>query len=206
MKTNTAKSSVWKKFLSLLSHPAWNGVSCFLTALATFGLSSVVIAYFLGVFRKFQELVIWLTQKDQIPRYIVISLIVIFLAAISTLAQRAIFSKRKPKSSIRTVVYTGDFYNFWNVLWKGKYNWLEGMLVSGPFCPKHYLGMSINFSENRYSFYCSGSDGKNGHTISGPKYDELILPEKIRNASSEKFIEFDVSERISAEWRKEGRL
>lgn len=97
-------SKIWQGILNLLSHPAWNGLSCFFTALGTLGLGSILVAYFLGFFKQAQGFFRWLLTSIEVPMVILLSGMVIILAFISTAAYRSWSNKRQQKEQKNTAL------------------------------------------------------------------------------------------------------
>jgi len=97
MNTQETHPKLWQRILNLLSHPAWNGLSCFFTALGTFGLGSIVVAYFLGFFKQAQDFFIWLLAPIEVPVVILLCGMVVILAFVSTAVYRNLSNKRQQR-------------------------------------------------------------------------------------------------------------
>lgn len=86
---------LWQRILNVLSHPAWNGFSCFITALGTFGLGSFVVAYLFGFFKQAQDFFRWLLAPIEVTMVIFLSGTVVILAFISTAIYGNLSNKRQ---------------------------------------------------------------------------------------------------------------
>jgi hypothetical protein len=84
MTKQTASSTIWQRFLKLLSSPAWNGLSCFLTAIGTFGAGSFIISYLLGFFKHVPDLFNWLLLPVELPTFVLIIGVIALLSFVST--------------------------------------------------------------------------------------------------------------------------
>ena len=101
MKIKTTEQNIFKKIISFLSHPAWNGVSCFFTALATLGLGGFVLAFFLGLFSQAQDLVFWLSKPIYTSRYVIIGGSIILMSFIVTTIRQFLLSRNISSLPIR---------------------------------------------------------------------------------------------------------
>lgn len=86
------------KIADFLGHPAWNGVSCFMTALATFvalGFGGYLLAFVFGFVSGLQDLVIWLSEPLNISRYVIIGGLIVLTAFMATTVQQYLSSRGK---------------------------------------------------------------------------------------------------------------
>lgn len=87
-----------REIVNFLSHPAWNGITCFFTALATFaafGLGSVVLAYVLGLMSRIQGLSTWLSEPLSTPKYLLVGGLIVLLALVATIAHQHLSSRHQ---------------------------------------------------------------------------------------------------------------
>jgi hypothetical protein len=95
MAKKTTEQSIFKKSINILSHPAWNGVSCFFTAIATLGLGGFALAFVLGLFSRIQDFVLWFLEPVTTSRYVVVGGSIILIAFIVTSFQQFLSSRNK---------------------------------------------------------------------------------------------------------------
>ena len=88
MTNDSALQRLWHRALDLLSHPAWNGLTCFITAFTAISGSTILLAYFLGVFKHIQDLLIWLCTPIQLPTVAILGGVFVILALFSTAVYR----------------------------------------------------------------------------------------------------------------------
>lgn len=106
MNKNTTEQNIFKKIINFLSHPVWNGVSCFFTVLATLGFGGFALAFILVLFSRTQDLVLWLSEPINISRYVIIGGSIILMALIVTAIQQFLSSRRKsplPRKSNKSI-------------------------------------------------------------------------------------------------------
>jgi hypothetical protein len=198
------------RILQFLSHPAWNGVSCFIAVILAFGLTGAITAAVLAAMKRLQGLFSLLQQPVtlSVGSLVLVSVLVIgmLLTALRTILLKA-------SESIPSVddVSSGDpcpqgYSQYWKVCWKTPYNMWDGIRVIGPFCPEHLLELKVATSAGRYEFTCPGPEGGSSHLIYGPEEDELIPPEDRRYRNEADLLQYDVAERAVAALRRAGKL
>jgi hypothetical protein len=198
---------LWEFLRQILGHPMWNGLSCLIAFIATFGLAGIIISWWSKFPTYYDQLKLYLIEPVIVPRFfIVLGSIFIIWAFVSIIFRGSYRRLSKLKSKIFSgSSRTGDYYRYWSVLWKPVYSLYEDPRLSGPYCPKHYLEMPIQLDENSrtYSFYCDGGEGKSPHVIRGPHINDLIKPKERRTFDDPiRYIKYDVMEQIQAEKRK----
>lgn len=100
MSKKTIYPNIWSRVLGFLSHPAWNGLSCFFTALGTFiGVGSIVLAYILGLFSYAQNLFKWLLSPVSVPLIVPLGFTIILFVLIYKYSVSR-FHKMKQESTI----------------------------------------------------------------------------------------------------------
>lgn len=98
MTKTTMKQNFFGKAINVLSHPAWNGVSCFFTALAALaalGLTGLALGFVFGVFRRIQDLLTWLSEPLNISRYVLVGGALVLIPLLATTAQQYFSSRHK---------------------------------------------------------------------------------------------------------------
>ena len=76
----TTERNIFRKTIYFLSHPAWNGVNCFITALAMLGFGGFVLAFIFRLFSRIQDLVSWLSEPVNISRYVTVGGSIVLMA------------------------------------------------------------------------------------------------------------------------------
>ena len=90
--------NIIRKITDFLGHPAWNGVSCFLTALATLvvlGVGGYFLAPVFGFVSGLRDLVVWLSEPLNISRYVIIGGSIVLTAFVVTTVQPYLSSRGK---------------------------------------------------------------------------------------------------------------
>jgi hypothetical protein len=177
--------------LSLLGHPAWNGIAVLVAIIGLFGIG-VVYLFFKDLFN---HIITFLLIGIRVPIVVIIIFAFVLLALSINFIQRQIKVKNKPQSG---------YYTVWKVLWTIGNNIFGKQQLYGPYCPIHHLQMEMSLKNNKYLFRCFGDQYEKPHEFSGPNLDELIITPDIKKLplSPEEKISFDVIERIGAINRK----
>ena len=90
------EQNIFKRIIHFLSHPAWNGAAFFLAAIvALAGVSGVVLASIFVLFSRVQNLILWLLEPLNIPRYLIVSGLIVLLAFAATSIWQYIVSRGK---------------------------------------------------------------------------------------------------------------
>jgi hypothetical protein len=109
--------------------------------------------------------------------------------------------KRRRNLRNKESIRQGEFFRVWGVFWRYvRDNIYDEPHVDGPYCPIHLLQLEVGYHEGNYAFRCKGNSQDGVHHFPGPKYDELIKPE--RNVNIQEALLHDTRERILAEIRK----
>lgn len=104
--TKISFAKLWQHFLDFLSHPAWNGVSCFFAAISALGLGSMGIISILGLFNHIQDFLGWFLSPVEIPVYLLVIGIGITLSLIFTIAHRNFFRRGQQSEKKSTLSST----------------------------------------------------------------------------------------------------
>jgi len=99
-----------KNILKILEHPAWNGISCLLTFIATFGLVSIIIGVFSKLLDKSKELAVYLSEPTTVPRYYLIIGFALLLGTTLTIIQNELMEKRKRRMRDKESIRQGEFF------------------------------------------------------------------------------------------------
>jgi hypothetical protein len=190
-----------KRILKILEHPAWNGVSCLLTFIGTFGLVGIIIGIISKLVDKSKELVVYLSEPITLPKYYLIIGFILLLGTTLTIIQNDLMERRKRRLRDKESIRQGEFFRIWGVLWRYIVGFYDEAHVEGPFCPTHLLQMESGYQDGLYAFRCKGNAEDGVHYFQGPKFDELsrTLP----NLNIKEVLLHDVGERIRAELRKQ---
>jgi hypothetical protein len=140
----------------------------------------------------------WLVDSNEWPNWVVIFVILlvifVFLQSLRIIRSQ-IRVKAKPYPLAPKITYR----EVWGVLWSwpvpsGRY------IGEGPLCPIHKLPVEIKKKsayrsyDDYYEFVCPGEEGEEGHTIIGPKLNQLVKRESM--GRSEPSLFRDVNARL----------
>jgi hypothetical protein len=87
--------NIFRKTINFLSHPAWNGVNCFITALAMLGFGGFALGFIFGLFSRIQDLALWLSEPLNISRYVIVGGSIVLMAFTVTTIQQYLTSHGK---------------------------------------------------------------------------------------------------------------
>lgn len=179
-----------KKIIDFLSHPAWNGASCFITAATALGLGSVVVAFVLGLFKRVQDLATWLLEPINTPRYVLVGGSIVFAAFIATSVQQVLRSRNRLSVSQNPKILSEPKLSFIPILLApGTGNsYLNERFVSPPSGNVTLGGIqfqlnksSLIFDTNKQIHYYLPLDN-------GGKQIDLLLPRPINRIRSVRFL------------------
>jgi hypothetical protein len=91
----TTERNIFRKTINFLSHPAWNGVNCFITALAMLGCGGFALAFIFRLFSRIKDLVLWLSEPLNISRYVIVGGSIVLMAFVVTKIQQCLSSHVK---------------------------------------------------------------------------------------------------------------
>jgi hypothetical protein len=149
--------SAFERLIAFLRDPAWTGVGCFVTAffgLLTLGVGTAVVAFTLGVFRRIQDVGLWLLQPWATPRYVVIVGSFVILALIVSVARQFFGLRSKPSAAPRSKSANAIRNTFLPVaLTPGIGNaHLSSRYISPPTGRIRLSGIEFDLSENALIF------------------------------------------------------
>ena len=182
-----------RRILILLREPAVQ------TAIAIVALLVVIWGSIKGWFEGF---VAWLGLRQEWPNWALLLLGVILVYLAASRVATALRNRRAQQ-----VVDSGGmtYHLIWNALW-GWPPFGSNYVGDGPLCPKHKLPLDVKTLDgylegDRYDFVCAGLEGEEGHTIIGPKFDQLVGSEGCRRRDPN--IYSDVNARLKAKYLRE---
>ncbi len=82
-----------KRALTFLSHPAWTGATCFITAFFALGLGGTLLGWFLGLFHRLPDLIMWLMEPATAPRFAFYGVAMLLVALAIVVIQRYLTSR-----------------------------------------------------------------------------------------------------------------
>jgi hypothetical protein len=190
MKKNITELNIFKRIMNFLSHPAWNGVSCIFTVLATLGLGGIVLTFIIVMFRQVQELASWFLQPIIISRYVIICVSIILLALIIKTIQQLVLSNRKSTAPGKFPTIFGSKTTFIPISFSPGIgnSYLKDRYISPPSGDVVFAGSQFKLNFDSMVFDTSKQIRDYLPLDSGGKEIVFHLPESVNKIKSVNFL------------------